>query len=47
MKKEGLRDHTRREMFNLGQNLRGEDEKSEKRVFGVRDIFSIQRKREK
>ena len=43
MKKEGLRDHTRREMFNLGQNLRGEDEKSEKRVFGMREI-SLDRK---
>ena len=33
MKKEGLRDHTRGEMHNLGQNPNGEDEKSKKRVF--------------
>ena len=34
MKKEGLRDHTKGEMHNLGQNPSKEDEKSEKRVFG-------------
>ena len=33
MKKERLRDHTRGEMHNLGQNPSGEDENSKKRVF--------------
>ena len=38
MKNEGLRDHTRGELHRLGQNPSGEDEKSEKRVFGDGDI---------
>ena len=38
MKNEGLRDHNRGEMHKLGRNPSGEDEKSEKRVFGEGDI---------
>ena len=45
MKNEGLRDHTKGEMHYLGRNPSGEDEKSEKRVFGERerDSFSVKR----
>ena len=47
MKNEGLRDHTRGEMHNLGRNPSGKDEKSKKRVFGGREIAFLSRRNEK
>ena len=47
MKNEGLEKHTREEMHNLCLNPSGEDEKSEKRVFGVRKISFLSRENER
>ena len=47
MKNEGLRDHTRGEVHNLGRNPSGKDEKSKKRVFGGREIAFLPRRNEK
>ena len=45
MKKEGLKDHTRGEKHNLGQNPSGEGEGSEGRVFGGREKKFLSREK--
>ena len=47
MKNEGLEKHTIGEMIKLGQNPSGEDEKSEKIMFRVREISFLSREKER